>query len=65
MSMTEIQQAITELSVEELTQFHEWFDEYCAQVWDKQIETDAQSGRLDKIIAEVNEEIALIEARRN
>jgi DNA-binding PadR family transcriptional regulator len=56
MSITEIEQAITELSPEELARFRQWFDEYYAQVWDKQIEDDAKSGRLDKLIAEVDEE---------
>ena len=56
MSITEIEQAITELSPEELARFREWFDEYYAQVWDQQIEADAKSGRLDKLIEEANEE---------
>lgn len=65
MSITEIERAITELSPEEFARFREWFEEYCAEVWDKQIETDAKSGRLDKIIAEADEEKRLIEERRN
>lgn len=56
MSITEIEQAITELSPEELARFREWFDEYYAEVWDKQIEADAKSGRLDKLIAEADDE---------
>jgi hypothetical protein len=56
MSITEIEQAIAELSPEELARFREWFDEYYADVWDKQIEADAKSGRLDKLIAEADEE---------
>jgi DNA-binding PadR family transcriptional regulator len=56
MSITEIEQAITELSPEELARFREWFDEYYADVWDKQIEKDAKAGRLDKLISEADEE---------
>ena len=56
MTIQEIEQAITELSSNELTRLREWFEEYYAQVWDKQIERDAASGRLDKLIAEVDEE---------
>ncbi len=56
MSITEIEQAIAELSPEELARFRERFDEYYADVWDKQIEADAKSGRLDKLIAEADEE---------
>ncbi len=56
MTIQEIEQAITELQLNELARFREWFDEYYAQAWDKQIERDAAAGRLDKLIAEVDEE---------
>jgi len=56
MTITELEQAVTQLSEQELSRFRAWFDEYYAQLWDKQIEEDAKSGRLDKIIAEVNAE---------
>jgi len=56
MTITELEQAVTQLSEQELARFHAWFDEYYAQLWDKQIEEDAKSGRFDKLIAEVNEE---------
>jgi hypothetical protein len=56
MTIAELEQAVTQLSEQELARFRAWFDEYYAQLWDKQIEEDAKSGRLDKIIAEVNEE---------
>ena len=56
MTISEIEQAITELSPEDLARFRQWFEEYYAQVWDKQIEEDVKSGRLDKLIAEVDEE---------
>ncbi|HEX5836689.1 MAG TPA: hypothetical protein VFY26_02580 [Anaerolineales bacterium] len=56
MSISEIEQAVTELSPEELARFRAWFDEYYAEVWDKQIEDDVRAGRLDKLISEANEE---------
>jgi len=56
MSITEIEQAITKLSPEELARFRQWFEEYCAEVWDKQLEADAKSGRLDRLISEADEE---------
>jgi len=49
MSITEIEQAITELSPEELARFRQWFEEFDARVWDEQIEHDAKTGKLDKI----------------
>lgn len=56
MSITELEKAVTQLSEEELARFREWFYEYFAEVWDKQIERDAASGRLDKLLEEVDEE---------
>lgn len=65
MSISEIRQAIMELSPRELARLRKWFDEYCAEVWDKQIEAEAKSGRLNKLITEADEENALLEERRN
>ena len=56
MTITELEQAVTKLSDQELIRFREWFDEYYAEMWDKQIEADANSGRLDDLLAEVDEE---------
>lgn len=55
MSIYEIQKAIRNLSPEELASLRQWLDEYYAEVWDRQIEADAKSGRLDKLIAETDE----------
>jgi hypothetical protein len=49
MSIQELEQAVTQLPPKDLARFREWFDEFDAQVWDKQFETDAKSGKLDKI----------------
>ncbi|MDI6768210.1 MAG: hypothetical protein QMD04_00880 [Anaerolineales bacterium] len=56
MTITELEQAVTQLSEKELDRFRAWFDEYYAELWDKQIEEDAKAGRLDRIIAEVDAE---------
>jgi hypothetical protein len=56
MKISEIEQAITELSDEELVDFRAWFDEYCAQIWDEQIEKDVKSGRLNRLISKADEE---------
>ena len=34
-----------------------WLERYHEQLWDKQIANDLESGRLDSLIAEVEEEI--------
>ena len=65
MSINKIQKAIKELSSEEFALFRHWFEDYCAEVWDEQIEAEAKSGRLDKFITEADEEKELIEERRN
>jgi hypothetical protein len=49
MSITEIEQAIAELSPEELARFREWFEDFDAQIWDEQFENDAKSGKLNKV----------------
>jgi hypothetical protein len=49
MTISEIEQAIKELSPKELSRLRAWFEGFDAQEWDKQIERDANSGKLDKI----------------
>ena len=51
MSIKEIERAITQLPEEELTELVSWLNEYHHQNWDKQIEKDLESGRLDSLIA--------------
>ena len=43
---------IKSLSPQELAKFREWFAEFDAQVWDRQIESDAAAGKLDRLIEE-------------
>jgi hypothetical protein len=46
-SLHELEAAITQLPVDELTAFARWFDEYLADAWDRRIEADIRTGRLD------------------
>jgi hypothetical protein len=46
-----IEQDVQALSPEELAQFRAWFLEYDWAAWDRQIERDAQAGRLDDLAA--------------
>jgi len=46
-----IEQEIQALSPEELAQFRAWFLEYDWAIWDRQIERDAEGGRLDDLAA--------------
>jgi hypothetical protein len=43
---------VKSLSREELAKFREWFAEFDAQIWDRQIETDTAAGKLDRLIDE-------------
>ena len=54
MSVKEIETAISQLSSQELADLMAWLGEYHAQVWDKKIEEDLESGRLDATLAEVD-----------
>jgi hypothetical protein len=46
-----IEQEVQARSPEELAQFRAWFLEYDWAAWDRQIERDAQAGRLDALAA--------------
>ena len=46
-----IEQEVQALSPDELAQFRAWFLEYDWATWDRQIERDAQAGRLDDLAA--------------
>ena len=51
-TIQEIESAITKLKPEEIRAVGKWLDELREQMWDKQIEADAQAGRLDKLMEE-------------
>jgi hypothetical protein len=46
-----IEQDIQSLSPQELAQFRAWFLEFDWAIWDRQIERDAEAGRLDDLAA--------------
>lgn len=48
MSVKELELAVSKLSAQELTDFANWFEEFMAEQWDRQIETDIVAGRLDQ-----------------
>ena len=45
--LEKIEQDIASLSPEDIWKLADWFAEYHADLWDKQIAEDAASGRLD------------------
>lgn len=56
MSVSEIESAITQLPAKEFGELMAWIEQYHERAWDKQIETDLESGRLDALLKEVDEE---------
>jgi hypothetical protein len=47
MGIEELQTAVAQLPAEELDRFSQWFEEFLADQWDRQIEADILAGRLD------------------
>jgi hypothetical protein len=54
-TVEDIEKAVTKLSPKELAEFRAWLDEYLEQAFDEQIERDAKSGKLDKLMAKARE----------
>ena len=48
-TLQEIESAVSQLSLEELTAFRTWFAEFDAAIWDQQFEADVEAGRLDAL----------------
>ena len=56
MSVKEIEEAISDLPNSEMGELMSWLAKNYAELWDKQIEDDLDSGRLDALLAEVDKE---------
>lgn len=57
-SVQEIEAAVKGLSPQELSQFESWYDEFKADAWDREIEEDAKSGKLDEFFERLKAENA-------
>ena len=60
MSVEELEQAVADLSPDELTRFSAWFDRYQQaqefDEWDRQMKADAEAGKFDDLIQQAREE---------
>lgn len=56
MSLKELENAVAQLSPGELDAFSQWFEEFLADAWDRQIEQDAQAGRLDNAVQQADDD---------
>ena len=55
-TVEEIESAITQLGPKEVHAVADWLQEYREALWDRQIEADAQAGRLDKLMEEAKQD---------
>lgn len=60
----EIEQQIQKLSREEFAELRDWFLEQDWKAWDAQIEADAKSGKLNKLVSEAKAEYTSGRARK-
>lgn len=49
MGIVEIENAVSKLPPKDLAKFRSWFEEFDIAAWDKQLEEDIVSGKLDAI----------------
>jgi hypothetical protein len=55
-TVAEISGAVKRLPKKDLARFRKWFAEYDAASWDRDLEADVQSGKLDALIREAQRE---------
>lgn len=58
LTVEEIESAIERLSEAELEKLADWFEDFQARNWDKQIEQDLQNGRLKSLIEQAEKDYA-------
>ena len=61
--LEEIEQRVRKLPPEELARFRAWFIEFDHLLWDRQIEADSKSGKLEKLTAEARADYQAGKAR--
>jgi len=52
MSVDELEKAVAALPPDKLAKFRAWYEEFDAANWDRQIERDIKTGKLDKLADE-------------
>jgi len=57
MDIKEIETAIAQLPSAEVAELADWFDEFRAQLWDRQIQRDLNSGRLQSVLDEAKDDL--------
>lgn len=54
----EVESAIKQLPESEVRALANWLQDYLDEMWDRQIEADLASGKLDRLIAQAEEDMA-------
>lgn len=54
----EVEAAIKQLPENEVRDLAKWLQDYLDEIWDRQIESDLASGKLDHLIAQAEADIA-------
>lgn len=54
-----LEDAVRALPPGDLAEFRRWFTEFDSATWERQIESDAERGRLDALLAEAEEDYEL------
>ena len=62
-TLSEIEQAIKELPTKEARQLAGWLNKYLDDAWDRQMQIDLATGKLDKFIAKVESDIEANQVR--
>jgi hypothetical protein len=56
MDVKEIESAIAQLPPTKVVELAKWFEEFHAELWDKQLEEDVKAGRLDSLLREAEQD---------
>ena len=56
MSVEELIKAVAELPPDQFAKFRAWFEAFENDQWDQQIKADIKAGKLDKLVAESEED---------
>ncbi|MFN7103824.1 MAG: hypothetical protein ACK4N1_14505 [Pseudorhizobium sp.] len=62
--LEQIENSVTELEAEELEAFSAWFEQFKSDRWDKDIEADSASGKLDDLAGDALLEFRAAKTRR-
>ncbi len=53
-----LEKQVQELSPEDFAAFRNWFADFDAELWDRQLERDVKAGNLDRLAEEARQEHA-------